>query len=77
MREPGGPVNFCHSSSLFTCDFGLGRIKVESSIFSSTCLKKITFPRKFPDKDTFLAAIHAVCNSAGRAFTSILEVLDR
>ena len=56
-------------------DFGLGRITVEfsddSSIFSSTCLKKITFPRKFPDNDTILAAICGVCDNAGRAFTSI------
>ena len=56
-------------------DFGLGRITVEfsddSSIFSSTCLKKITFPRKFPDNDTILAAIRGVCDNAGRAFTSI------
>lgn len=55
--------------------FGLGRITVEftddSSIFSSICLNKITLPRKFPGNDTFLAAIHAVCNNAGRAFTSI------
>ena len=56
-------------------DFGLGMITVEfsdeSSIFSSTCLKKITFPRKFPDSDTILAAICGVCDNAGRAFTSI------
>ena len=60
-------------------DFGLGRITVEfsddSSIFSSTCLKKITFPRKFPDNDTILAAICGVCDNAGRAFTSIYKNL--
>lgn len=53
-------------------DFGLGKIKVEfthdSSISSSTRLKKVTFPWTFPDNDTFLAAIHAVCDNAGRAF---------
>ncbi|CAH3023173.1 unnamed protein product [Porites evermanni] len=56
-------------------DFGLGKINVEfthdSSISSSTCLKKVTFSRKFQDNDTSLAAIHAVCDNAGRAFTSI------
>lgn len=49
-------------------DFGLGKINVEfthdSSTSSSTCLKKVTFPRKFPDNDTSLAAIHAVCDNA-------------
>ena len=56
--------------------FGLGKINVEftydsstyDSSTSSTCLKKVTFPRKFPDNDTSLAAIHAVCDNAGRAF---------
>lgn len=51
--------------------FVLGKINVEftyDSSTSSTCLKKVTFPRKFPDNDTSLAAIHAVCDNAGRAF---------
>lgn len=56
-------------------DFGLGKIHIEftddSSISSSTCLKKITFPRKFPGIETFMASINAVCDNAGRAFTSI------
>ena len=56
-------------------DFGLGKIRIEftddSSISSSTCLKKITFPREFPGIETFMASINAVCDNAGRAFTSI------
>lgn len=56
-------------------EFGLGRIRIEfedaGSIFSSTCTKNVTLPRNFPDKDTFLAALHAVCDNSGKAFTSI------
>ena len=56
-------------------DFGLGKICIEftddSSISSSSCLKKITFPREFPGIETFMASINAVCDNAGRAFTSI------
>ena len=56
-------------------EFGLGRIRIVfddiGSIFSSTCLKKVTLPRNFPDKNTFLAAIQAVCDNGGKAFTSV------
>ena len=56
-------------------EFGLGRIRIEfevaGSIFSSTCTKNVTLPRSFPDKDTFLAALQAVCDNSGKAFTSI------
>ena len=56
-------------------EFGLGRIRIEfedpTSIFSSTCTKNVTLPRNFPDKDTFLAALQAVCDNSGKAFTSI------
>ena len=56
-------------------EFGLGRIRIEfedaGSIFSSTCTKNVTLPRNFPDKDTFLAALQAVCDNSGKAFTSI------
>ena len=50
-------------------EFSLGRIA--GSIFSSTCTKNVTLPRNFPDKDTFLAALQAVCDNSGKAFTSI------
>ena len=56
-------------------EFGLGRIRIESeeagSIFSSTCTKNVILPRSFSDKDTFLAALQAVCDNSGKAFTSI------
>ena len=56
-------------------EFGLGRIRIEfedaGSVFSSTCTKNVTLPRSFPDKDTFLAALQAVCDNSGEAFTSI------
>ena len=56
-------------------EFGLGRIRMEfddaGSIFSSTCTKNVTLPRNFPDKDTFLAALQAVCDNGGKAFTSV------
>ena len=56
-------------------DYGLGRIRIEfddvESIFSSTCLRKVTFPKKFPDKATFLSALEAVCDNGGKAFTSV------
>lgn len=56
-------------------EFGLGTITIEfsdvPSVFASTCLKKLTFPKKFPDKDMFAAAVQAVCNNAGKAFTSV------
>ena len=56
-------------------EFGLGRIRIEfedaGSIFSSTCTKNVTLARNFPDKETFLAALQAVCDNSGKAFTSI------
>ena len=60
---------------LFLPEFGLGRIRIEfedaGSIFSSTCTKNVTLPRNFPDKDSFRAALQAVCDNSGKAFTSI------
>lgn len=56
-------------------DFGLSKIMIDfsddMSIFSSTCSKKITFPRFFPNKETFFAAIDAASSNGGRAFTSV------
>ena len=56
-------------------DYGLGRIRIEfdvvESIFSSTCLGKVTFPKNFPDKATFLSTLEAVCDNGGKAFTSV------
>lgn len=56
-------------------EYGLGKIKIEfsndTSIFSSICLNKITFPQEFPDRETFIGAIRAVCDNAGKAFTSV------
>ena len=56
-------------------EFGLGRIRIEfedaGSLFSSTCTNNVTLPRSFPDKDTFLVALQAVCDNSRKAFTSI------
>ena len=56
-------------------EFGLGRIRIEfedaGSIFFSTCKGNVTLPRNFPDKDSFRAALQAVCDNSGKAFTSI------
>ena len=53
-------------------DYDLGRIRIEfddvESIFSSTCLRKVTLPRNFPGKATFLSALEAVCDNGGKAF---------
>lgn len=55
--------------------FGLGKINIKfddvESILSSTCTQNVNLPRNFPDKETFMAAIRAVCDNAGKAFTSI------
>ena len=55
--------------------FGLGKINIQfddvESIFPSTCTNNLTLCRNFPDKETFMAAIDAVCDNAGKAFTSI------
>lgn len=63
--------------------FWFGKDQIEfsndSSISSSTCRKKTTYRTKFSDKiyifkiyifSTFLAVIYALCDNAGRAFTS-------
>jgi len=59
-------------------DFGLGKIKVDfyddTSIFSSTCLKKVQFPRNFEGEESFSVALNAVCQSSGKAFTSVWNV---
>lgn len=33
----------------------------------------VTFPKNFPYKATFLSALEAVCDNAGKAFTSVQE----
>ena len=56
-------------------EFGLDEIEIQfgdvESIFSSTCSRKLTLPRMFPDKKTFDSALQAVCDSCGKAFTSV------
>ena len=55
--------------------YGLGFIKVDfddaESIFSSTCSVRVTLPRSFPDQGTFSSSLKAVCESNGKAFSSV------
>lgn len=56
-------------------EFGLGHIGIKfdsiESIFASTCLKEITFPKSFPDEETFFSSIIAVINTEARSFNCV------
>lgn len=56
-------------------NFGLGSIKVRfddvPSIFASTCLYQITFPRRFPNEATFISALDAVVNTLSKSFNCV------
>jgi len=56
-------------------NFGLGKIGVEfdnvPSIYASTCLQKVTLPKSFPDKATFMASMDAAINTVSRSFNCV------
>lgn len=56
-------------------NFGLGRIGVKfdnvSSIFASTCLQNVTFPKCFPDEGTFSSSLEAVVNTVTKSFNCV------
>ena len=56
-------------------NFGLGRIGIKfenvTSIYASTCLQKVTFPKIFPNKSTFSACLEAIFPAAGKSFNCV------
>ncbi|XP_031561526.1 uncharacterized protein LOC116297443 [Actinia tenebrosa] len=56
-------------------NFGLGTIEVKfestESIFASTCLQHVTFPKQFPDQATFRTVMDSVLNTVAKSFTNV------
>lgn len=49
-------------------EFGLGKIEIKfedsAAVFASACMGSLTFPKKFPDKETFNSSMEAVISNA-------------